>query len=311
MNQILIGDSSKILERMESFGTKVNSCVTSPPYFGLRDYGINNAVGTEETPAQYIERLVYIFSLVRKILCDDGSLWVVIGDSYASPKKNRTVAQATKKSTLGGALKTQCQVLRQQNKVVGALKRKDLIGIPWMFAFAMRDSGWYLRQDIIWHKPNPMPESVKDRFTKSHEHIFLFTKKERYFFDNNAIKENARSGYRGSSFQKGKTKEARKHLSPVSENKRTETNYRNKRDVWTVATQPYKGEHFAAFPQKLIETCILASTRPGGIVLDPFMGSGTTAAVAKSHGRQYVGIEINPDYLSLIEKRIAKCEIVS
>jgi DNA modification methylase len=276
-------------------------CVTSPPYFGLRDYGHDGQIGLEQTPEQYITAMVEVFRCVKDVLADDGTLWVNIGDSYAgggagSPQHLSESAASVR----GGAKKLEKTDYPCRPKVAG-LKSKDLIGIPWMLAFALRADGWYLRQDIIWHKPNPMPESVRDRCTKAHEYIFLLSKSERYFFDSEAMKEPAVCDrMRGPAL----------HRDVVSTNgngglsRREPQESRNRRSVWTVATRPYKGAHFATFPPALIEPCILAGSRPGDIVLDPFMGSGTTAAVSLQHGRQYLGCELNPEYGPLQDQRI-------
>lgn len=276
MNKIEFGDCRDTMRRWAVDGVRVQTCVTSPPYFGLRDYGHEGQIGLEQTPEQYIEAMVEVFRCVKDVLADDGTLWLNIGDSYAGSGKGRNAdgthqeggKQGTNKGTiLGSLVKTSAP----------ECKPKDLIGIPWMLAFALRADGWYLRQDIIWHKPNPMPESVKDRCTKSHEYIFLLSKSQKYLFDSQAMEEVANDG--------GK---------------------KNRRSVWTIPTRPYKGAHFAVFPTALIEPCILAGSRPGDIVLDPFMGSGTTAAVALQHGRQYLGCELNPEYGQLQQERINK-----
>ena len=276
----------------------VQMCVTSPPYFGLRDYGVDGQLGLEPTPAEYITNMVEVFRSVRNVLSDDGTLWLNIGDSYA---ENRSYQVP---STKGSAKHSNSQSVGGKGSVVpDGMKPKDLIGIPWMLAFALRADGWYLRQEIIWHKPNTMPESVTDRCTKSHESIFLLAKSEKYYFDSEAIREDAVKGAAGSSFNKGKT--ADHQLGRSSDSERVEDGKRNRRSVWSVATRPYKGAHFAVFPPALIEPCILAGSRSGDIVLDPFMGSGTTAAVAVQHGRNYLGCELNADYLPLIEQRLA------
>lgn len=243
----------------------VQTCVTSPPYFGLRDYGVEGQLGLEPTPDEYVAKMVEVFRVVHRLLADDGTLWLNIGDSYGSGKQQ--------------------------------------LGVPWRLAFALQSSGWCLRQDIIWHKTNAMPESVTDRCTKAHEYLFLLSKQPKYFFDSEAMREDAVKGACGSSFNKGKT--AEHQLGRSSDAERVEDGKRNRRSVWSIATRPYKGAHFATFPPALIEPCILAGSRPGDLVLDPFMGSGTTAQVALQHGRRAVGSELNPEYLSLIEKRLA------
>ena len=308
MNKIEFGDCRETMRRWAADGVKVQTCVTSPPYFGLRDYGHDGQIGLEQTPAQYIEAMVEVFRCVRDVLADDGTLWVNIGDSYA--RTGGTDLKVSNTAKVGSTRNTLEQMSDRTSKAAAlGLKHKDLIGIPWMLAFALRADGWYLRQDIIWHKPNPMPESVRDRCTKAHEYVFLLSKSDRYFYDHEAMKEpslyfgkDKRSG-RGNIRYEGKRTEgdakANGQQSFVTIN---ET--RNRRSVWTVATRPDKGAHFATFPPALIEPCILAGSRPGDIVLDPFMGSGTTAAVALQHGRQYLGCELNPDYGRLQQERI-------
>lgn len=278
---IICGDAQSALSKMESGSAQC--CVTSPPYYGLRDYGSEGQIGLEHTPEQYIQNLIKVFREVRRVLSDDGTLWVNIGDSYAGSGK-------------GSA----------------AYKRKDLIGIPWMLAFALRLDGWYLRQDIIWAKPNPMPESVKDRCTKSHEYIFLLTKSPRYYFDAEAIREPiAESTIRRCEHGKAPRYCGKKYAAMTEIFYRTKSgnmykprSHRNKRDVWTVATHGYKGAHFATFPEQLITPCILAGTGTGDAVLDPFSGAGTTGIAALRNGRSYIGIEINPNYVALQEQRI-------
>ncbi len=263
---VLFGDCRNTLD---AFIDKAQMCVTSPPYYGLRNYGDEeNQIGLEESPEEYIQNLVEVFRKVRDNLTDDGTLWLNIGDSYYNYRPGK--GQALSKQTVSNNrqdLPDKCA--RRGNKLKG-LKEKDLIGIPWMLAFALRADGWYLRQDIIWNKPNPMPESVRDRCTKSHEYIFLLSKSQNYYFDVDAIKEPTR----------------------------------RKRSVWTVNNKPYRGAHFAVFPPDLIEPCIKAGSREGDIVLDPFMGSGTTAMVAKSLKRYYMGCELHEEYGDLMEERV-------
>ena len=422
---ILFGDCRETLKAF--LPQSARTCVTSPPYYGLRDYGgEDKQIGQEQTPEEFVDELVSVFREVRNILTDDGTLWVNIGDSYYNyrPGKGQSYPKQSVSKT-NQDLPDKCS--KRGNKLDG-LKEKDLIGIPWMFAFAMRKDGWYLRQDIIWHKPNPMPESVKDRCTKSHEYIFLFSKNRKYFYDNEAIKEPAKdwgtrdrtkgkyhnpgtglaphSGLSKSYDRKNKrsvwlvpdkshgkyeTQENEsKHRQGIHANRgdnliavrtklptqkdfveflRSKTkakilaehtdipltkiehwfrfdesgfsypsiedwkkvreyiddfgvmdegltyyelktdevvvsDKRNKRSVWTITTKPYKGAHFACFPPDLIEPCILAGSEVGDTILDPFMGSGTSAMVAKSLGRYYLGCELHEDYGNLIEKRI-------
>ena len=301
MNRIEIGDCRQIMRRWASEGVRAQTCVTSPPYFGLRDYGHPGQIGLEQTPEQYIAAMVEVFRCVRDVLADDGTLWLNIGDSYAG-------AGYSNHANTGGA---QVEQGGKQRHLTGTgCKPKDLIGIPWMLAFALRADGWYLRQDIIWHKPNPMPESVRDRCTKAHEYLFLLSKSERYFFDSEAMQESATGrdpGNKGHKYQNGAIygiSERKNVQSGISDIGPRET--RNRRSVWSVATQPYDGAHFATYPPALIEPCILAGSKPGSIVLDPFMGSGTTAQVAQSLGRQYIGCELNPAYAALQQKRIAQ-----
>ena len=306
MNKILFGDCRESLRKLASEGVKAQMCVTSPPYFGLRDYGHDGQLGLEQTPDEYIAAMVEVFRCVRDVLADDGTLWLNIGDSYVGSANNGGAASKTMQGTQAATGRN------LPTKRGEGLKQKDLIGIPWMLAFALRADGWYLRQDIIWHKPNPMPESVRDRCTKAHEYIFLLSKSERYFYDHEASKEQAVStkpagnkrhkyadAYAAGASEEHRTKAGLVALSGV------ERETRNRRSVWTVATRPYKGAHFATFPPALIEPCILAGSRTGDIVLDPFMGSGTTAQVASQHGRQYLGCELNPDYKPLQDARIA------
>jgi DNA modification methylase len=309
MNKIEFGDCRDTMRQWAAEGVKVQTCITSPPYFGLRDYGHEGQIGLEQTPEEYIAAMVEVFRCVRDVLADDGTLWLNIGDSYAGYHGNKNAAYEDAPSNKGGYFENQRKTLVNHN----GIKNKDLIGIPWMLAFALRADGWYLRQDIIWHKPNPMPESVRDRCTKAHEYVFLLTKSDRYFYDAEAVMEPASDNpvsaarrnradfstvgtkaIQGTGFgQSGKGLNA-EHKGET----------RNRRSVWTVATRPYKGAHFATFPPALIEPCILAGSRAGDIVLDPFMGSGTTAAVALQHGRQYLGCELNPEYGPLQQERI-------
>jgi DNA modification methylase len=298
-SRIEFGDCRDTMRRWASECVKAQMCVTSPPYFGLRDYGHEGQIGLEQTPEEYIAAMVEVFRCVREVLADDGTLWLNIGDSYATGTKADR-QQSTNPGVGANRPEAQNSVGRIGNPP--GCKTKDLIGIPWMLAFALRADGWYLRQDIIWHKPNPMPESVRDRCTKAHEYVFLLSKSERYFFDSEAMREDAVKGAAGSSFNTGKT--ATHQMGRASDSERVEDGKRNRRSVWTVATRPYKGAHFATFPPALIEPCILAGSRPGDIVLDPFMGSGTTAAVSLQHGRQYLGCELNPEYGPLQQQRI-------
>ena len=293
---ILYGDCRQTLP---AFIDNAQMCVTSPPYYGLRDYGgKSEQIGQEQTPEEYIEEMVNVFRLVRDNLKDDGVLWLNIGDTYYNYRSDGNYPKQTVSKT-NQDLPSFSPA--RGNKLEG-LKSKDLIGIPWMLAFALRADGWYLRQDIIWHKPNPMPESVKDGCTKAHEYIFLLSKSKNYYYDNESIKEPAKDwGTRDRT--NGKYHNEGTGLTPHSGLTKSYPT-KNKRSVWSITNKPYKGSHFATFPPDLIEPCILAGSRKGDIVLDPFMGSGTTAMVAKQLGRYYIGCELNEDYRKLIEKRV-------
>ena len=270
---ILFGDCRKTISTITE---PVKMCVTSPPYYGLRNYGgEDNQIGAEETPEKYIEQLVDVFRSVREVLTDDGTLWVNIGDSYYNyrPGKGQGLVKQSVSKT-NQDLPIKCN--RRGNKLDG-YKEKDLIGIPWLLAFALRKDGWYLRQDIIWSKPNPMPESVRDRCTKSHEYVFLLSKNQNYYFNVDAIKELTVDG-------KG---------------------LKRKKSVWNIKTKPYKEAHFAVYPEELIVPCILSGSEEGDTILDPFIGSGTTAMVAKSLNRHYIGCELHQSYNDLIQNRIS------
>jgi len=298
-NTILYGDCRDTLKQ---FDEQARTCITSPPYYGLRDYGgEENQIGQEKTPEEFIDQLVSVFKEVRNVLTDDGTLWVNLGDSYYNyrPGKGQSYPKQSVSKT-NQDLPTQCN--KRGNKLEG-LKEKDLIGIPWMFAFAMRSDGWYLRQDIIWHKPNPMPESVKDRCTKSHEYIFLLSKNKKYYYDNEAIKEPVKQDWGTRDRTSGKYHNPGTGLQPHSGLSKS-YDRKNKRSVWSITNKPYKGAHFAVFPPELIEPCILAGSQEGDIILDPFMGSGTTGMVAKKNFRSYIGCELHEDYASLQTDRI-------
>ena len=298
-NKILYGDCRDTLKQ---FDEQARTCVTSPPYYGLRNYGNEeNQIGQEKTPEEFIDQLVSVFKEVRNVLTDDGTLWINLGDSYYNyrPGKGQSYPKQSVSKT-NQDLPTQCN--KRGNKLDG-LKEKDLIGIPWMFAFAMRSDGWYLRQDIIWHKPNPMPESVKDRCTKSHEYIFLLSKNKKYYYDNEAIKEPVKQDWGTRNRTNGKYHNSGSGLSPHSGLTKS-YDRKNKRDVWSITNKPYKGSHFAVFPPDLITPCILAGSEKGDIILDPFMGSGTTAMVAKQLGRDYIGCELHEEYSNLIDQRV-------
>jgi DNA modification methylase len=352
-NTTEFGDCRAIMRQWATNGVKVQMCVTSPPYFGLRDYGVAGQLGAEKTPDEYVTAMVETFRAVRDVLADDGTLWLNLGDSYAGSwgnygGHNRGKGNSQRPIINGSKAHQEAYEGLEHwrpptsNKFEG-IKNKDLIAIPWMVALALRTDGWYLRQDIIWAKPNPMPESVRDRCTKAHEYIFLLSKSPRYYFDPEAIAEPVApstiarmnqptlDGQNGSERIPGKTNG---NMKAVLKGRGGKTAFRgqghmrdgdgpanrdgkemkevgvgdtrNRRSVWTVTTKPFKGAHFATFPPDLIEPCILAGSRPGDIVLDPFMGSGTTAGVALKHGRQYLGCELNPEYGLLHDSRIAK-----
>ncbi|MEG1038688.1 MAG: site-specific DNA-methyltransferase [Pseudomonas sp.] len=307
----LIGDCRETLKSIPD--GSVHCCVTSPPYFGLRDYGMADQIGLEKTPQAFVAELVAVLREVRRALRDDGTLWLNLGDSYArSPGKGQH-----KPGQSGG--KNAYVYDRGNGRAASTflgegLKEKDLVGIPWRVAFALQEDGWYLRQDIIWQKPNPMPESVTDRCTKSHEYSFLLTKSARYYFDHEAVKEPAVGGQSGNATSFKRTGSKRGQTIPGQSYgshrpDRDTTHYngeaRNRRSVWNVATRPYKGAHFATFPPELIEPCILAGCPLGGTVLDPFGGSGTTAGVANAHGRNAILCELNPEYAALMPARVA------
>jgi len=294
---ILFGDCR---ETLKQFDEKARVCVTSPPYYGLRDYGgENNQIGQEQTPEDYVDEMVKVFRLVRDNLTDDGTLWLNIGDSYYNYRKDGNYPKQTVSKTRQD-LPTKTPV--RGNKLEG-YKSKDLIGIPWLLAFALRKDGWYLRQDIIWHKPNPMPESVKDRCTKAHEYIFLLSKNKNYYYNNEAIKEPVKQDWGTRDRTNGKYHNEGTGLQPHSGLTKSYTK-KNKRSVWSVTKKPYKGAHFATFPPELIEPCIKAGSEVGDIILDPFMGSGTTAMVAKMLDRYYIGCELHEDYGNLIQERV-------
>jgi DNA modification methylase len=356
MNKIEFGDCREIMRKWASQGVKAQTCITSPPYYGLRDYGtgkwiggdencshkrdskysdktitghankdltVGDAIyksvcprcgairedrqlGLEETPEEYIKAMVEVFRCVWDVLEDDGTLWLNIGDSYYNYRPGK--GQALVQQSVANNIQDLPQVCARRGNKLEGLKEKDLIGIPWMLAFALRADGWYLRQDIIWHKPNPMPESVGDRCTKSHEYIFLLSKSRKYHFDHVAIKEPVKEDWGTRDRTNGKYHNEGTGLQPHSG---LEKSYEmaNKRSVWTVNTKPYSGAHFAVFPTELIEPCILAGAPVGAVVLDPFMGSGTTAQVSQDLGRQYIGCELNPEYGKLQKKRTAQTSL--
>ena len=303
-NTIINGNSLEVLKSLPD--NSIDCCVTSPPYYALRDYGCDGQIGLEETPEKYIESLCDVFSEVRRVLTPQGTLWLNIGDSYNGNKVGNTEVVKNKKVSESNDF--------HKKLWIGA-KPKDLIGIPWMLAFALRSQGWYLRQDIIWQKPNPMPESVTDRCTKSHEYIFLLSKSQKYYFDYESIMEpcadqernNFQSGSRANGINKDRNDNDLGERSKTWKPKTIDNQkVRNKRDVWEVNTKPCKEAHFATYPFELIKPCILAGCPENGIVLDPFMGSGTTAIVARSLNRNYLGVELNPEYIKIAHKRLEK-----
>ena len=271
----------------------VNTCITSPPYWGLRNYQEEEQLGLEDTPEEFVESLVKVFREVKRVLRDDGTVWLNLGDTYCGTGHKGNYTDPKHKEGRNG------QKIALNNKIDG-LKSKDLVGIPWRVALALQQDGWYLRQDIIWHKPNPMPESVTDRCTKSHEYIFLLSKNAKYYFDNESIKEDS------VTIIKKRTRKTGTGVDSNIGNKGSAGNNgkRNKRSVWTVPTKPFKGAHFATFPPDLIEPCVLAGCPEGGTVLDPFGGAGTTGLVAQQHNRDSILIELNPDYIEIAEKRL-------
>lgn len=339
MNHCYQGDCRDTMRQLIADGVQVQCIVTSPPYWGLRDYGHSGQLGLEPTLNEFMANMVEVFELCRQLLADDGTLWLNMGDSYAGSRRGGNLGNDT--STLKGGKKNQeaCRaagvissrrrddapVPRSDVRIEG-LKPKDLVGQPWRLAFALQDAGWWLRQDIIWHKPNPMPESVKDRCTKAHEYLFLLTKGERYFFDQDAILEPASPNTHarlsqnvqaqigstranGGAKTNGNMKAVGRKMATSGDATKNNASFdaamaimpseRNRRSVWTIPTQSYSGAHFATFPEALVEPCILAGSRPGDIVFDPFMGSGTVASVAQRLGRHWIGAELNPEYINL------------
>lgn len=312
--EIIEGDCRVVLKELPD--QSVNCIVTSPPYFGLRDYGVENQMGLEPTPAEFVEALVGVLRETRRVLRDDGTLWLNLGDSYNNSDKWGGGGANTGKHTKApdGTVES-WKAVRRKWKAMPGIKPKDLIGIPWRVAFALQADGWYLRQDIIWHKPNPMPESVRDRCTKAHEYIFLLSKSPTYYFDWQAMQEPATNRPPGN---KKPTKAGREYLVAEGEQHRTASNLhniearetRNRRSVWTVTTKPFKEAHFATFPPDLIEPCVLAGCPEGGTVLDPFFGAGTTGLVCQRTGRNAIGIELNPEYYDIAAKRLWPEEVM-
>lgn len=298
--QIITGDCREVLKSMPA--QSVQCVVTSPPYFGLRNYDVDGQIGLEPTPDGFVAAMVEVFREVRRVLADDGTLWLNLGDSYASDSK------------WGGATGGKAARALHGDTGVGRAKRatglpdKNLIGIPWRVALALQADGWLLRQDIVWSKPNAMPDPVKDRCTRSHEFIFMLTKSGRYFYDHEAIKEPAVSDHKsGNGFKRG---ERISYQNSDGSARGSDDQWdgvgglRNRRSVWNVSTKPFKGAHFATFPPDLIEPCILAGCPVGGTVLDPFFGAGTTGLVASANGRNAIGIELNPAYADIARTRI-------
>ena len=328
---LIVGDALTTLKRFDD--RVFDCCVTSPPYFGLRNYNVSGQIGLEQTPDEYVQKIVHVFREVWRVMKDDATLWLNLGDSYASMGTTGQTDEVT--GWKHGELEN---LKRSRARGVGnGVKPKDLIGIPWRVAFALQADGWYLRQDIIWHKPNPMPESVKDRCTKAHEYIFLLSKNQKYYYDYEAILEPSvnpeatakryKSGFGGKKSIE-LLESGQQHTRPIGnkilhyknlqdkgqpvnsfhlsrlEGKEYMSPVRNKRSVWTVTTKPFKEAHFATFPPDLIEPCILAGCPEGGTVLDPFNGAGTTGLVSKKHNRNYVGIDLNPEYIKISRKRL-------
>jgi DNA modification methylase len=320
INKIYAGDAKTVLSALPA--NSIDCCVTGPPYYGLRDYNAGGQIGLEDTPAAYVERLMEVFDRIRRVLKPSGTFWLNIGDSYAGSGRgkgdvNRKGLQQ-KASFIG-------DVFDKPYKLTG-YKNKDLIGIPWMLAFALRESGWYLRQEIIWHKSNPMPESVRDRCTKSHESLFLLSKQPKYYFNHEAMLEPAMYDGRknrvkkpGRKYLQDNTGVSIQTLSTGGGKRWQVINgqyVRNRRDVWTIPTRPFKGAHFATFPPDLITPCVLAGCPPNGTVLDPFFGAGTTELVAQQHGRNYIGIELNAEYCKIATERLkeafpTECKVAS
>lgn len=296
------GDAMEVLKTMPD--KSVQCCVTSPPYWGLRDYGVKGQLGLEKTPEQYVRKVVKIFREVKRVLRDDGTLWLNLGDSYAGGGLGGHTDNKATREIKGVSL-----------NMSKDLKPKDLIGIPWRVAFALQADGWYLRSDIIWSKPNPMPESVTDRPTKAHEYIFLMSKSAKYFYDADAVREEAlpekscgaNSTVRNKAHLPGNKQNGR-GVGNVMPEKWNHPNGRNKRTVWEIATQPFPEAHFAVFPEKLVEPCVKAGSATGDTILDPFSGAGTVGVVCKHFKREFIGIELKPEYVAMAEKRIAKTE---
>jgi DNA modification methylase len=334
LNRIHVGDCRTLMKAMAAAGVRVQCIVTSPPYWGLRDYGAAGQFGLERTWLRHVARMRGVFRQARELLTEDGTMWMNYGDSYHSPRPNGGVGY---NSTLNGSRHAPEEFRKARRRMQyrqAALKPKDLIGMPWRVAFALQADGWWLRSDVVWHKPNPMPESVRDRPTKAHEYLFLMSRSERYYWDKagarepvtgnahgrgNGVNPKARKTVSGwgqgpgvshDTLQHAKVKaDAGTKLQPRAKQNESFSaavadlvDDRNMRTVWTIPTEPFAGAHFAAFPRDLVRRCILASTRPGDVVFDPFMGSGTVAQVADELGRQWVGCELNPEYAAMYGK---------
>lgn len=318
LNKIYQGHCLEVLKTIPS--KTINTVVTSPPYWGLRDYGVEGQIGLEESVDEYVSELVNVFSEVKRILKDDGTLWLNLGDAYAGSGRGRNANGKANPGNNHFESNGQLEGIVKLPKSVDGLKPKDLIGLPWRVAFALQADGWYLRQDIIWNKPNAMPESVTDRPTKSHEYLFLLSKNPKYYYDHESIKEPAIYGtldVRGSDGAFGPPQKSKREDKPRgsfdgkygNEAFRAIRDKRNKRSVWTVSTKPLKEAHFATFPEDLIEPCILAGCPADGVVMDPFFGSGTTGRVALKHSRNFVGIELNKEYIKIAEKRLREVQL--
>ena len=310
LNTTLIGDCRETLKQLPD--GCINACITSPPYWGLRDYGTAEQLGLESTPDEYVENMVQVFREVRRVMRDDGTLWLNLGDSYVAGATGSLGNYTGSDYGFDATHKTTQESAKRPDKKVEGLPTKSMVGIPWRVAFALQADGWILRQDIIWHKPNPMPEPVTDRCTKAHEYIFLMSKKSKYFFDNEAIRVPYTEPINRWGGEKLKAKghstwdEGTGHTTYRDRNIRPNPDGKNKRSVWTVNTSPYKDAHFAVFPPHLIEPMVLAGCPEKGIILDPFMGSGTTGMVAQSLGRSWIGCELNPEYVEMQRKRTSQ-----
>ena len=314
LDTIITGDAREALATLPD--ESVHCCVTSPPYWGLRDYGCNGQIGLESTPEEFVDRLVKVFREVRRVLRKDGTLWLNLGDCYATGGKS--MGQCPGGGDQGERFLRMGHVGTQPNRMpLPGLKPKDMVGIPWRTAFALQADGWTLRSDVIWSKPNPMPESVKDRPTKAHEYLFLLSKSPRYFYDADAVREAGDPASANSSRPPttgAALRESQGGLTRTTPVGRTcglhSSGRRNRRSVWTIATQPFPGAHFAVMPPALVRPCVLAGCPVGGIVIDPFMGAGTVGVVAVETGRRYLGIELNPEYVEMARERIRNAQPV-